>query len=120
VAAFGQPPQALVGKVVRIRVTETHKWHVTGNLIDVSPKIPHEDVGVYFPRKAKEWAAKNAASGLEEPAKPQAEVRIVEERIRVKAPGKDQFILHLLGMLLLSIGVYALLKGLNPRPHRLL
>ena len=33
-----QPAQALIGKCVKIKVMETHKWHVTGHIIDANPK----------------------------------------------------------------------------------
>ena len=32
-----QPAQALIGKCVKIKVTETHKWHISGHVIDASP-----------------------------------------------------------------------------------
>lgn len=106
----GQPASALVGKVLLIKVTETHKWHVSGHILDASPKIPHADPTTYFPAKKKEWAAKKQQAG-EDIAK--AKVRVIEERIKVIGPSQDQFLLHLIGMLLLSLGVYSLLKGLS-------
>ena len=33
-----QPPAALVGKCVLIKITTTHKWHVSGVVIDLQPK----------------------------------------------------------------------------------
>mgnify|MGYP006893286104 CR=1 FL=1 len=35
-----QPAKALIGKCVKIKVTETHKWHVSGFIIDANPPAP--------------------------------------------------------------------------------
>lgn len=32
-----QPARALIGKCVKVKVTETHKWHVSGIVIDANP-----------------------------------------------------------------------------------
>jgi len=32
-----QPATALIGKCVKIKVTETHKWHISGHIIDLAP-----------------------------------------------------------------------------------
>ena len=42
-----QPAKALVGKCVKILVTETHKWHISGKIIDANPK-PIEVEDDYF------------------------------------------------------------------------
>lgn len=42
-----QPAKALVGKCVKIKVTGTHKWHITGYIIDANPK-PIEVSEDYF------------------------------------------------------------------------
>ena len=44
----GQPAAALVGRVVKIKVTETHKWHISGHIIDANPTIPHVEAAAYF------------------------------------------------------------------------
>ena len=33
-----QQVKALFGKCVKIKVTETHKWHVSGHIVDISPQ----------------------------------------------------------------------------------
>jgi len=33
----GQPAESLIGKCVKIHVTETQKWHITGYILDASP-----------------------------------------------------------------------------------
>lgn len=33
----GQPAVSLISKCVKIKVTESHKWHITGYIIDVCP-----------------------------------------------------------------------------------
>lgn len=55
----GQPAAALIGQVVEVKVTETHKWHVTGHIVNASPKIPHVDSATYFAEKQKEREKKN-------------------------------------------------------------
>ena len=36
----GYPAQALIGKCVKIKVTETQKWHIAGYIIETQPSIP--------------------------------------------------------------------------------
>ncbi len=40
-ALGGQPASSLIGKVIEIKVTETHKWHISGHVTNASPVIPH-------------------------------------------------------------------------------
>jgi len=47
VATLGsdQPASALIGKCVKIKVTECHKWHIAGRVIDLAPapvKVPED------------------------------------------------------------------------------
>jgi hypothetical protein len=37
-----QPVESLIGKCVKIKVKETHKWHISGYIIDAVPIL--EDV----------------------------------------------------------------------------
>ena len=37
----GQPAAALLGKVIEVKITETHKWHISGFITNVAPKVPH-------------------------------------------------------------------------------
>lgn len=76
----GQPAGALVGRVVEVRVTETHKWHVSGEITNAMPKVPHVEASVYFEEKAK--ARKEVKE--EETVKERVEVKIVEERVTMK------------------------------------
>ena len=48
-----QPASALIGKCVKIQVTETHKWHISGKIIDASPK-PVEVASDYFEKLDKD------------------------------------------------------------------
>lgn len=34
-----QPPEAFIGKCVKIMVTEGQKWHISGYIIDANPKL---------------------------------------------------------------------------------
>lgn len=48
-----QPAQALIGKCVKIKVTSTHKWHISGKIVDASPK-PIEAEPDHFEKLALE------------------------------------------------------------------
>jgi hypothetical protein len=48
-----QPVESLIGKCVKIKVKETHKWHISGYIIDAVPKL--EDFPLdYFKRLDKD------------------------------------------------------------------
>ena len=47
-----QPAAALIGKCVKVKITETYKWHIAGNIIDASPK-PIEVGEDYFEKLDK-------------------------------------------------------------------
>ena len=36
----GQPAEALLGRVIEVKVTETHKWHISGHITNANPKVP--------------------------------------------------------------------------------
>ena len=55
----GQPAESLIGKCVKIQVTETHKWHVTGYIVDAAPQVP-EAPADYFERLEKQRQAEEA------------------------------------------------------------
>ena len=44
-----QPAEALIGKCVRVFVTEAQKWHISGKIIDASPQPERAPVD-YFER----------------------------------------------------------------------
>lgn len=48
-----QPAKALIGKCVKVSVTETHKWHVSGHIVDAAPK-PVEVAEDYFEKLDKQ------------------------------------------------------------------
>lgn len=107
-----QPAETLIGKCVKIKVTETHKWHISGYIIDAFPKLP-EVPADYFERLEKERAEKekqednshllNAKVVIEE---------VIEERIMVKN-SQSQVMLHFVGMVVLMIGFYGVIKGIT-------
>ena len=35
-------------KVVKVKVNETHKWHVNGDIIDRQPKLGDEEIDAFF------------------------------------------------------------------------
>lgn len=47
-----QPAAALIGKCVKVKITGTHKWHISGHIIDASPK-PVEVGEDYFEKLDK-------------------------------------------------------------------
>jgi len=47
-----QPAEALLGKCVKIMVTETQKWHITGYIIDANPTL-EEAPADYFEKLEK-------------------------------------------------------------------
>ena len=47
-----QPAEALLGKCVKIMVTEAQKWHITGYIIDANPVLPEAPVD-YFEKLEK-------------------------------------------------------------------
>jgi len=48
-----QPAEALLGKCVKIMVTEAQKWHVSGYIIDANPVLPEAPVD-YFEKLEKQ------------------------------------------------------------------
>lgn len=79
----GQPAAALIGKVVKIKVTETHKWHITGHIIDANPVIPHVEATSYFAECERNRREKAEQEGE---IKQKVEVQVVEEKIKIKVP----------------------------------
>jgi len=48
-ALAGQPAEALIGKCVKVFITEAQKWHISGHIIDASPEPERAPVD-YFER----------------------------------------------------------------------
>ena len=88
-----QPPQALIGKCVKIKVTDTHKWHISGHVIDLAPEPVKVDTD-YFTKLDE--ARKEAL--LKELAPP---VKVTKDHMT-----------HLTGMALVSLATYLLLEVL--------
>jgi hypothetical protein len=99
--------------VVQIKVTETHKWHISGEITDANPKVPHVDSQRYFEECAKKRKQQREQAD-EGQIEKKVEYKIIEEKVLMKVR-PDQFIIHLLGMLLLALGTYATLKALSGR-----
>jgi hypothetical protein len=95
--------------VVLVRVTETHKWHISGRVINASPQVPHVDSAAYF--KERERKRKEEQQETRDPV-PEVEYKIIEEKVLMKA-SPVHFALHLFGMVLLALGVYGILKAVN-------
>ena len=107
----GQPAGALIGRVVKVKVTETQKWHITGHITDASPDVPHVKADEYFAQCEAQRRDKEAKEAREERKDAKIERVIVEEKIKVKVT-TQQALLHLAGMAALTVGVFATLKGI--------
>jgi len=102
----GQPAAALIGRVVEIKVTETHKWHISGYITNATPKVPHPaSNAAYF---AEREAQRLKVRGENEVSKTQVNVK--EERVKVPITNTQVFT-HLLGMAALTAGVFLTLRG---------
>ena len=76
-----QPAQALIGKCVKIKVTATHKWHISGYIIDACPK-PIEVSPDYFEkldRERKEKLRKELQDDLAAQKRKELERRMIME-----------------------------------------
>eukprot|EP00347_Sterkiella_histriomuscorum_P012403 403368709 len=127
-----QPAASLIGKCVKIHVTETHKWHISGYILDASPELPEVPVD-YFERlekqKIEQEKTKQSNSGegkslvgqtivasdgksvrIEIDAKGnEIEVEEVIETIVVKHK-KDDVNKHMLGMAVMTLGLFIMLR----------
>ncbi len=108
----GQPASALIGKCVKIKVTETHKWHIAGYVLETQPEIPKAPKD-YFERlekqrekEAEEEKIKLAGAGKEAAG----EVEEVVETIIVKTK-PNEVMMHFMGIALLTIGLYILMRS---------
>ena len=88
-----QPPEALIGKCVKIKVTDTHKWHVAGHVIDLAPE-PIKVSADYFVK-------------LDE-ARKEALLKEMQPPVKVS---KDHMT-HLVGMAFVSVATFLLLESL--------
>ena len=91
-------------------VTETQKWHVTGHIIDASPLI-QEASKEYFEILEKERKINQEKEQDVHVVDNFVEV-IVEENVLLKN-STDQVVIHIVGMVMLMLGFYALLRGIN-------
>jgi hypothetical protein len=56
-----------LGKVVKVKVTETHKWHISGHITDASPSIPHPvSDEQYFREREEKRKAEQAKLGKDD------------------------------------------------------
>jgi len=126
-----QPAGALVGKCVRIKVTETHKWHISGHVIDASPApvTVSEDYFEKLDAERKERLRKELQQDLAEQKK--KELLVLQQKVGGGDDDKEieaepshcecelaqsrpeaLYYIHLLGMLMVTIGVFSLLNSL--------
>lgn len=104
----GQPAAALLGKVVEVKITETHKWHISGYITNATPHIPHPvSNAVYFAEKEAKRAKERAEA---DKASQQTVVKVKEERVKVPVTNSQLFT-HLAGMAALTVGVFLTLRG---------
>ena len=86
---------------MKIKVTETTKWHISGYIIDANPELP-EAPGDYFEKVQKEEKAEDKVIVNE--------VEEVVEKIIIKHDNK-QVAVHILGMVLMTLGLFLFLKA---------
>lgn len=98
--------EALIGKCVMVKVTETQKWHITGHIIDLNPGYAKSDPS-YFVKL--EEARK--ADLLKAMADDQSPLRKQHGERNGSFSSNTSAVLAL-GILLEAIGVYLLLKAL--------
>jgi hypothetical protein len=104
----GQPAAALLGKVIEVKITETHKWHISGFITNVAPKVPHPASNVaYFAERESQRLRERAESAKAT----SAVLKVKEERVKVPVTN-TQLVTHLLGMAALSAGVFLTLRGI--------
>jgi len=105
-----QPAAALLGKVIEIRVTETHKWHITGTVTNLNPVIPHiKDNLRYFEECEEERRRRKKREEEGEERGERGEVR--EEIVKVPIT-MGQVVKQIAGMAALSVGVFLTLRGI--------
>lgn len=121
-----QPAQALIGKCVKIKVTGTHKWHISGYIIDAAPK-PIEVSPDYFEvldRQRKEKLRLELQNDLAIQKKKEVEKRQQLASLQAASNKKENenkahilelqnkaLILHFMGVMSIGVGVYMLLRN---------
>jgi hypothetical protein len=70
----------LIGRVVKIKVTETHKWHISGHIIDANPTVPHVEASEYFAECERVRRERAIEEGE---AKPEVQVKVIEEKVKI-------------------------------------
>ena len=125
-----QPASALVGKCVKILVTQVHKWHISGHVIDASPApvVVPEDYFEKLDKARKEKLRRELQHDLAEQKKKELlaakkngelgktsdQVNFVENthcecEIKDIRP-MNLYYIHLIGMMTISVGVFQLLN----------
>ena len=107
-----QPAKALIGKCVKIKVTSTHKWHISGHIIDANPK-PVEVGADYFEKldfQRKEKLRKQLQDDLA--LQKQRELVLNKPKIEVDSGKNNELYMHLAGMSFIALGVFSLLRQL--------
>jgi hypothetical protein len=99
-----QPAEALVGKCVKVKITESQKWHISGYITDFAPK-PEKVPANYF-EELEQKRREALLKSFEE-----------DENEKIVAKTDNALTFHLIGMAALAIGFYLLLRtvyhGLN-------
>ena len=122
-----QPASALIGKCVKIKVTATHKWHISGYIVDAAPK-PIEVSPDYFEvldRQRKEKLRLELQNDLAIQKKKEVEKR--QQLASLQAAGNKMknehkanlllqqnkaLVLHFMGVVSIGVGVYMLLRNM--------
>ena len=103
----------MLGRVIEVKVTETHKWHISGHITNANPKVPHPaSNAAYFAERENQRVKERAeaSKGTQQPA-----VKVREEKVKVPITNSYLFT-HLAGMAALSVGVFLTLRGVFGQP----
>jgi hypothetical protein len=71
----------VLGRVIEVKVTETHKWHISGHITNANPKVPHPaSNAAYFAERENQRVKERAeaSKGTQQPP-----VKVREEKVKV-------------------------------------
>ena len=93
---------------MKIKVTETQKWHIAGYIIETQPSIPQAPTD-YFEALERQ-REREEQEEEEKRGEKKEEVEEIIETIYVKTKPKE-VAMHFLGIALLSVGLYLLMRS---------
>lgn len=95
----GRKPEELIGKLVRVKVVATQKWHIEGEIIDYAPKAIQAGEDYFTKIDAERKINK------EKKQRKRQQIALTRDSQNLGA--------HLLGMLMISIGIFMVLRSIG-------